>query len=159
MFLCCLSVCLPVSSVCSCVRAGVHVRSPYLSPLVVSFVCLCMSALHTSTLCLCVCASQIYSVSDDASGASQKVCLSVQELQMWKVLSFDKNLVQFYGSCEQDGKVLLVLEYMEVQLLSVITQSVVPCLPPCCSLYELHVSPRYIELFSGISESRSPVWG
>ncbi|DBA88396.1 TPA: hypothetical protein ACH3X2_004890 [Trebouxia sp. C0005] len=36
-----------------------------------------------------------------------------RELQMWKVLSFDKNLVQFYGSCEQDGKVLLVLEYME----------------------------------------------
>lgn len=34
---------------------------------------------------------------------------------MWKVLSFDKNLVQFYGSCEQDGKVLLVLEYMEVK--------------------------------------------
>lgn len=41
-------------------------------------------------------------------------CAYVQELQMWKVLSFDKNLVQFYGSCEQDGKVLLVLEYMEV---------------------------------------------
>lgn len=37
---------------------------------------------------------------------------------MWKVLSFDKNLVQFYGSCEQDGKVLLVLEYMEVTLQS-----------------------------------------
>ena len=41
--------------------------------------------------------------------------MCVQELQMWKVLSFDKNLVQFYGSCEQDGKVLLVLEYMEVK--------------------------------------------
>lgn len=44
--------------------------------------------------------------------------LFVQELKMWKVLSFDKNLVQFYGSCEQDGKVLLVLEYMEVTLQS-----------------------------------------
>ena len=51
-----------------------------------------------------------------ASVHAQKVSLSLQELQMWKVLSFDKNLVQFYGSCEQDGKVLLVLEYMEVQL-------------------------------------------
>ena len=67
---------------------------------------------------------------------------------MWKVLSFDKNLVQFYGSCEQDGKVLLVLEYMEVQLLSVITHSVVPCFPPCCSLYELNISPRFIETVS-----------
>ncbi len=44
---------------------------------------------------------------------------------MWKVLSFDKNLVQFYGSCEQDGKVLLVLEYMEVQLPFVTIHSLV----------------------------------
>ena len=41
---------------------------------------------------------------------------SMQELQMWKTLSHHKNLVRFYGSCEQDGKVSLVLEYMEVML-------------------------------------------
>lgn len=35
------------------------------------------------------------------------------ELQMWKTLSHHKNLVRFYGSCEQDGRVSLVLEYME----------------------------------------------
>ena len=34
---------------------------------------------------------------------------------MWKTLSHHKNLVRFYGSCEQDGKVSLVLEYMEVK--------------------------------------------
>ena len=39
---------------------------------------------------------------------------AMQELQMWKTLSHHKNLVRFYGSCEQDGKVSLVLEYMEV---------------------------------------------
>lgn len=60
---------------------------------------------------------------------------------MWKVLSFDKNLVQFYGSCEQDGKVLLVLEYMEVQLPYVIIHSFIHSMPLSGSLYELQHLP------------------
>lgn len=88
--------------------------SMYMSmPACLVWLCPCLS--------LCVCASQKYS-------------LSVQELQMWKVLSFDKNLVQFYGSCEQDGKVLLVLEYMEVQLLSIIIHTEYVCVAPCMSI-------------------------
>ena len=37
-----------------------------------------------------------------------------QEVTMLRGLSYDINVVQFYGSCVKDGKVLLVLEYMEV---------------------------------------------
>lgn len=41
-----------------------------------------------------------------------------QEVTMLRGLSYDTNVVQFYGSCVKDGKILLVLEYMEVSLLS-----------------------------------------
>ena len=37
-----------------------------------------------------------------------------QEVTMLRGLSYDTNVVQFYGSCIKDGKILLVLEYMEV---------------------------------------------
>lgn len=36
-----------------------------------------------------------------------------QEVSVLKGLSYDTNVVQFYGSCVKDGKILLVLEYME----------------------------------------------
>ena len=36
-----------------------------------------------------------------------------QEVTMLRGLSYDSNVVQFYGSCVKDGKILLVLEYME----------------------------------------------
>lgn len=38
-----------------------------------------------------------------------------QEVSVLKGLSYDTNVVQFYGSCVKDGKILLVLEYMEVR--------------------------------------------
>ena len=38
-----------------------------------------------------------------------------QEADMLQGLSYDTNVVQFYGSCVKDGKILLVLEYMEVR--------------------------------------------
>ncbi|KAK9829556.1 hypothetical protein WJX72_006471 [[Myrmecia] bisecta] len=36
-----------------------------------------------------------------------------KEISMLKKLSYDRNIVQFYGACMQEGKPMLVLEYME----------------------------------------------
>ncbi|KAK9830253.1 hypothetical protein WJX72_010587 [[Myrmecia] bisecta] len=36
-----------------------------------------------------------------------------KEISILKSLSFDRNIVQFYGACLQDSKPMLVLEYME----------------------------------------------
>ncbi|KAK9829623.1 hypothetical protein WJX72_006940 [[Myrmecia] bisecta] len=36
-----------------------------------------------------------------------------KEISILKSLSFDRNIVQFYGACVQGGKPMLVLEYME----------------------------------------------
>lgn len=38
----------------------------------------------------------------------------MQEQKILERLSYDENVVQFYGSYIQEGDVLLVLEYMEV---------------------------------------------
>ena len=77
----CLSVCLSVCVICliMCVRACVHIHAPCLSPLVVSFVCLCVSVLNRSTLCLSVrlCITEILSVC--ASVLHRRYSLSVQE--------------------------------------------------------------------------------
>ena len=39
----------------------------------------------------------------------------MQEQKVLERLSYDENIVQFYGSYIQEGDVLLVLEYMEVR--------------------------------------------
>ena len=41
---------------------------------------------------------------------------AMQEIEILKSLSFDRNIVQFYGTCPWNGKTMLVLEYMEVLL-------------------------------------------
>ena len=46
----------------------------------------------------------------------------MQELKILETLPFDKNVVQFHGSCAQDGNILLVLEYMQV--------TINPCIHP-----------------------------
>ena len=38
----------------------------------------------------------------------------LQELRILEMLPFDRRVVQFFGSCTQDGKILLVLEFMQV---------------------------------------------
>ena len=37
-----------------------------------------------------------------------------QEIEILKSLSFDRSIVQFYGTCPRQGKTMLVLEHMEV---------------------------------------------
>ena len=37
-----------------------------------------------------------------------------QEIEILKSLSFDRSIVQFYGTCPWLGKTMLVLEHMEV---------------------------------------------
>ena len=40
----------------------------------------------------------------------------MQELSILERLPFDPRVVQLYGSCTQDGNVLLVLEFMQVRV-------------------------------------------
>ena len=53
---------------------------------------------------------------------------------MLQGLSYDSNVVQFYGSCVKDGKILLVLEYMEVR-------HILPCQTFHCLM--LHRAPLW----------------
>ncbi len=39
----------------------------------------------------------------------------MQEIQLLRKLSFDRNIVQFYGACLQEENTMMVLEYMEVK--------------------------------------------
>ena len=38
----------------------------------------------------------------------------LQELSILEMLPYDRRVVQLYGSCTQEGNILLVLEFMEV---------------------------------------------
>ena len=38
----------------------------------------------------------------------------LQEIEILKSLSFDRSIVQFYGTCPWQGKTMLVLEHMGV---------------------------------------------
>ena len=38
----------------------------------------------------------------------------MQELKILEMLPYDRRIVQYYGSCNQDGNILLVLEFMQV---------------------------------------------
>ena len=40
----------------------------------------------------------------------------LQEIQLLRKLSFDGNIVQFYGACLQEENTMMVLEYMAVCL-------------------------------------------
>lgn len=44
----------------------------------------------------------------------QQTIAWVQEIDILKSLSFDRSIVQFYGTCPWQGKTMLVLEHMEV---------------------------------------------
>lgn len=40
---------------------------------------------------------------------------NVQEVDVLKLVSYDRNVVQFYGTCPYGNQTMLVLEYMEVK--------------------------------------------
>ena len=42
----------------------------------------------------------------------------LQEVDVLKSVSYDRNVVQFYGTCPLGSQTMLVLEYMEVSLLA-----------------------------------------
>lgn len=43
------------------------------------------------------------------------VCgMRLQEIELLRSLSFDANIVQFYGACLQEENTMMVLEYMAV---------------------------------------------
>ena len=44
-------------------------------------------------------------------------CFNVQEIELLRSLSFDANIVQFYGACLQEENTMMVLEFMAVRLL------------------------------------------
>lgn len=44
------------------------------------------------------------------------VACALQELSILERLPFDRRVVQLYGSCTQEGNVLLVLEFVQVRL-------------------------------------------
>lgn len=44
------------------------------------------------------------------------VACALQELSILERLPFDRRVVQLYGSCTQEGNVLLVLEFMQVRV-------------------------------------------
>lgn len=50
----------------------------------------------------------------DSYGHMTPVNLWLQEIEILKSLSFDRSIVQFYGTCPWQGKTMLVLEHMEV---------------------------------------------
>lgn len=52
----------------------------------------------------------------DNNVALRPKVLCVQEVDILKSVSFDRNVVQFYGTCPWGDKTMLVLEYMEVWL-------------------------------------------
>ena len=72
-----------------------------------------------STITSLVCAN----VGDHHSYSMQEVQLTdvcsvyVQEIGLLKSLSFDANIVQFYGACLQEENTMMVLEFMAVRLL------------------------------------------
>ena len=41
----------------------------------------------------------------------------MQEIELLRSLSFDANIVQFYGACLQEENTMMVLEFMAVRLL------------------------------------------
>lgn len=45
--------------------------------------------------------------------SSDIVCLTVQEINLMEKLSFDRNIVQFYGAVLSGTAPMLILEYME----------------------------------------------
>ena len=49
-----------------------------------------------------------------ASMTATSVCLAVQEIRLLKRISFDRNIVQFYGACLESQPPMLVMEYMGV---------------------------------------------
>lgn len=60
----------------------------------------------------------------------------VQEIELLRSLSFDGNIVQFYGACLQGDKIMMVLEYMGVSYMQLGTDScydfykaILPCTP------------------------------
>lgn len=42
------------------------------------------------------------------------ICWRMQEIELLRSLSFDANIVQFYGACLQEENTMMVLEYMAV---------------------------------------------
>ena len=44
-------------------------------------------------------------------------CVYVQEIELLRSLSFDANIVQFYGACLQEENTMMVLEFMAVRTL------------------------------------------
>ena len=50
-----------------------------------------------------------------ASGNCVMMCgMRLQEIELLRSLSFDANIVQFYGACLQEENTMMVLEYMAV---------------------------------------------
>ena len=42
------------------------------------------------------------------------LAVRMQEIELLRSLSFDANIVQFYGACLQEENTMMVLEYMAV---------------------------------------------
>ena len=57
--------------------------------------------------------------------------LALQEIRLLRKLSFDANIVQFYGACLQEENTMMVLEYMAVSLAIAIQQC------SCCSVRDV----------------------
>ena len=64
------------------------------------------------------------------------ICVDVQEIEILKSLSFDRSIVQFYGTCPWHGQTMLVLELMEV-CANFISFSIRYTLALCCMM--LHI--------------------
>lgn len=60
----------------------------------------------------------------------------MQELKILEKLRYNRNVVQFYGSYIEQGDVMLVFEYMEVN--PFVDLFVGVCVPICISLHVLH---------------------
>lgn len=64
-------------------------------------------------------------------------CVCVQEIELLRSLSFDANIVQFYGACLQEENTMMVLEFMAVRPLCYMVICTAYCLYAhlVCHLY------------------------
>ena len=60
----------------------------------------------------------------------------LQEVELLRSLSFDGNIVQFYGACVQEESIMMVLEFMRVSVLCPKPGDLFPS--PLCRTYLSH---------------------
>ena len=59
-----------------------------------------------------LCIALTFKCASDCSCPEARAAVALQEVQLLKRISFDRNIVQFYGACLDTQPPMLVMEYM-----------------------------------------------